>query len=116
MGLLSSEDEDSLLEVILSLPIQGDIKKVESLALPSVVGVKAIGKVVEAKDGSKGKQSDSDSDERGAPSPSSFGSTKENVPEIYNSAPSKFNQKVSTGRSKRRTLNNPVLKTSLEVS
>jgi len=113
--LLASEDEDSLLEVILSLPIQGDIKKVESQALPSVVGVKPIGKV-EAKEGSKGKQSDSDSDERGALSPSSFGSTKENVPEIYNSAPSKFNQKVSTGRNKRRTLNNPVLKTSLEVS
>ena len=48
----------------MSQPIQRDIKKVENLAVPSVVGVKPIGNVVKDKDeGSKGKQSDSDSDE-----------------------------------------------------
>eukprot|EP00092_Neocalanus_flemingeri_P083525 GFUD01104848.1.p1 GENE.GFUD01104848.1~~GFUD01104848.1.p1 ORF type:complete len:1707 (+),score=593.92 GFUD01104848.1:349-5469(+) len=63
--LLSSEDEDSLLEVVMSLPILRDIKKVESLAVPSVVGVKPIETLVEGKDeGSKGKHTDSDSDER----------------------------------------------------
>jgi len=107
--LLSLEEAaagESLLEVVMSPPVQGDIKKVENMALPSVAGVKPIGSV-EA--GTKGKLSDSDSDERGALSPSSFGSAKENVPEIYNSAPSKFNQK-------KRILKNPVLKTSLKMS
>ena len=46
----------------MSPPVQGDIKKVENMALPSVAGVKPIGSV-EA--GTKGKLSDSDSDERG---------------------------------------------------
>jgi len=94
----------------MSQPIQRDLKKVESV--PSVVGVTPIGDSG-LKEGPKGKQSDSDSDERGALSPSSFGSTKENVPEIYNSVPSKFNQKSP---SMKRKLKNPVLKTSVKVS
>jgi len=108
--LMSSEDEEGLLEVVMSQPIQRDLKKVESV--PSVVGVTPIGDSG-LKEGPKGKQSDSDSDERGALSPSSFGSTKENVPEIYNSVPSKFNQKSP---SMKRKLKNPVLKTSVKVS
>ena len=54
---------ESLLEVVMSPPIQSDIKKVESMLLPCVSGVKPIGKAKEA--GAKGKLSDSDSDERG---------------------------------------------------
>merc|ERR1712192_6281 len=105
--LMSSEDEEGLLEVVMSQPVQRDIKKVEGVHVPSVVGVKPLGNVVKEKDeGSKGKHSDSDSDDRGALSPSSFGSTKENVPQIYNSVPSKFNQKSP---SMKRKLKNPVL-------
>jgi len=112
--LMSLEDEEGLLEVVMSQPVQRDIKKVEGVHVPTVVGVKPIGNKVKDKDeGSKGKHSDSDSDDRGALSPSSFGSTKENVPEIYNSVPSKFNQKSP---SLRRKLKNPVLKASVEVS
>ena len=54
---------ESLLEVVMSPPIQSDIKKVESMLLPCVSGVKPIGKAKEA--GAKGKLSDSDSDDGG---------------------------------------------------
>eukprot|EP00090_Calanus_glacialis_P029323 TRINITY_DN4706_c0_g1_i1.p1 TRINITY_DN4706_c0_g1~~TRINITY_DN4706_c0_g1_i1.p1 ORF type:complete len:1694 (-),score=649.76 TRINITY_DN4706_c0_g1_i1:268-5349(-) len=63
--LMSLEDEKGLLEVVMSQPVQRDIKKVESVTVPSVVGVKPIGNGVKDKDeGPKGKLSDSDSDER----------------------------------------------------
>ena len=61
--LRSLEDEEGLLEVVMSQPVQRDIKKVERLIVPSVVGVKPIGKGKD--EGPKGKLSDSDSDERG---------------------------------------------------
>ena len=50
----------------MSQPVQRDIKKVESVTVPSVVGVKPIGnRVKDKEEGPKGKHSDSDSDERG---------------------------------------------------
>jgi len=113
--LMSSEESQCLLEVVMSQPMLRDIKKVETLSIPGVVGVKPLGN--HSDESLKGKQSDSDNDERGAHSPSSFGSTKENVPEIpeiYNSVlPNKFNQK---NPSAKRRLKNPVLKTSVKVS
>merc|ERR550519_1295641 len=113
LDLLLSSDDEGLLEVVLSLPMQRDIKKVENIEWPS--GAKPRTSPGGSKEeGSKIKQTDSDSDERGALSPSSFGSTKENVPEIYNSIPTKCSQKVSGGGKKRKSLQNPVLKTSLE--
>jgi len=112
--LMSEEKAECLLEVVMSPPMQRDMKKVEGMSVPGVVGVVGVKPIVNvAEEGSKGKQSDSDSDERGAVSPSSFGSTKENVPEIYNSVPNKFNQK---NPSAKRRLKNPVLKTSVKVS
>lgn len=63
--LMSLEDEEGLLEVVMSQPVQRDIKKVEGVHVPTVVGVKPIGNKVKDKDeGSKGKHSDSDSDDR----------------------------------------------------
>ena len=62
----SVDDEEGLLEVVMSQPVQRDVKKVESVIVPSVVGVKSIGNRVKDKDeGLKGKHSDPDSDERG---------------------------------------------------
>merc|ERR1712130_72766 len=56
---------------------------------------------------------ESDQEERGSQSPSSFGSSKENVPEICNTAPL---QKGCPNISKRRRSNkNPVLKTNTVV-
>ena len=37
------EDEEGLLDVVMSQPVQRAIKKVESVIVPSVVGVKPIG-------------------------------------------------------------------------
>ena len=37
------EDEEGLLEGVMSLPVQRAIKKVESVIVPSFVGVKPIG-------------------------------------------------------------------------
>ena len=48
--LRSLEDEKGLLEVVMSQPVQRDIKKVESVTVPSVVGVKPIGNGVKDKD------------------------------------------------------------------
>jgi len=112
--LMSSDDSMCLLEVVMSQPMLRDVKKAECTSVMGLVGVKPIEVVVN--DGIKGKQSDSDNDERGAHSPSSFGSSKENVPEvseIYNSVPSRFNQKSPSAK---RRLKNPVLKASVKVS
>jgi hypothetical protein len=65
-------DEEGLLEVVMSQPVQRDIKKVGSVIVPGVVGVKPIGNGVKDKDeglegkhsGLKGKHSDLDSVER----------------------------------------------------
>jgi len=112
--LMSSEESECLLEVVMSQPMLRDVKKAEGKSVITVVGVKPIGDI--GQEGIKDKHSDSDNDERGVHSPSSFGSTKENVPEvaeIYNSVSSKFNQKSPSAK---RRLKNPVLKTSVKVS
>jgi len=111
--LMSSEGSCKLLEVVMSQPILRDIKKAESLSLPAVDGIDSFTSVNKDSCDGKGKHSDSESEDRGSLSPSSFGSSKENDPEICNSAPSKFSQKR---QSKLKKLINPVLKTSVEVS
>jgi len=69
--LMSSDDSMCLLEVVMSQPMLRDVKKAECTSVMGLVGVKPI-EVVE-NDGIKGKQSDSDNDERGAHSQSCWG-------------------------------------------
>ena len=59
----SSDDSMCLLEVVMSQPMLRDVKKAECTSVMGLVGVKPIEVVVN--DGIKGKQSDSDNDERG---------------------------------------------------
>jgi len=91
------------LAVVMSPPVAQDIKKVE----------KEISQAQETRQKQKVALPDSDQDERGSHSPSSFGSAKENVPEICNTVASKFIQRAPLGINKRRrSLKNPVLKTN----
>merc|ERR1712192_188628 len=103
MLLSSVQDQGLIMEVVMSPPMIQDTKRVER----------------ESSTGSTGSTKkvafpESDQDERGSQSPSSFGSSKENVPEIcINTAPL---QKGCPNISKRRRSNkNPVLKTNTVV-
>lgn len=81
--------------------------------VPTVAGVKPIGNGVKDKDeGSKGKHSDSDSDERSFLVPAVLGSNQGNVPEIYNSVASNSTRSPNM----RRKLMNPVSKKPSERS
>jgi len=103
--LLLAEDQDQglIMEVVMSPPMIQDTKRVER----------------ESSTGSTGSTKkvafpESDQDERGSQSPSSFGSSKENVPEICNNTTPL--QKGCPNISKRRRSNkNPVLKTNTVV-
>jgi len=94
------------LEVIFSQPMLRDVKKL--LGSQSVTGLTQV---------QPGKQlADSDQEDRGSSSPDSYGSSKENDPEIVNSVTTIYKQsKVSSARKKTNT-KNPVLKPQLEVS
>jgi len=98
--LAKDQDEGLNMEVVMSPPMVQDTKRVE-------------------KEGSTGSTKkvafpESDQDERGSQSPSSFGSSKENVPEICNNTTPL--QKGCPNISKRRRSNkNPVLKTNTVV-
>merc|ERR1712032_512444 len=98
--LVKDQDQGLTMEVVMSPPMVQDTKRVE-------------------KEGSTGSTKkvafpESDQDERGSQSPSSFGSSKENVPEICNNTTPL--QKGCPNISKRRRSNkNPVLKTNTVV-
>merc|ERR1712032_90615 len=98
--LAKEQDQGLTMEVVMSPPMVQDTKRVE-------------------KEGSTGSTKkvafpESDQDERGSQSPSSFGSSKENVPEICNNTTPL--QKGCPNISKRRRSNkNPVLKTNTVV-
>jgi len=96
---VNDQDQSLMMEVVMSPPMIQDTKRVER----------------EVSSGSTKKVAfpESDQEERGSQSPSSFGSSKENVPEICNTAPL---QKGCPNISKRRRSNkNPVLKTNTVV-
>jgi len=105
LPLLSGDHglEQGQLAVVMSPPVAQDIKKVE----------REISQAQENRQKPKVALPDSDQDERGSHSPSSFGSAKENVPEMCNTVASKFIQRAPLGINKRRrSLKNPVLKTN----
>jgi len=97
---VNDQEQSLMMEVVMSPPMIQDTKRVER----------------EVSTGSTKKVAfpESDQEERGSQSPSSFGSSKENVPEICNNtAPL---QKGCPNISKRRRSNkNPVLKTNTVV-
>jgi len=105
LGLEEDQENNLMMGVVMSPPILMDVKKVEKtvsnrVATPSNLNVKP-------------GQDSSDGDDRGSHSPSSFGSAKENVPQIYNKVVSiKSSRKAVSVQKRRRSLKNPVLKTN----
>jgi hypothetical protein len=98
--LVKDQNQSQAMEVVMSPPMIQDTKRVEREDSTGSTKMVAF--------------PESDQEERGSQSPSSFGSSKENVPEICNSTASL--QKGCPNISKRRRSNkNPVLKTNTVV-
>jgi hypothetical protein len=98
--VVNDQNQSQIMEVVMSPPMIQDTKRVareESTGSTKMVAFP-----------------ESDQEDRGSQSPSSFGSSKENVPEICNNTASL--QKGCLNISKRRRSNkNPVLKTNTVV-
>lgn len=114
----NSEVGESLLEVIFSDPILRDVRKLE-LKGPGgpapAVAETAAGKVTRTNK----KIVELDTDDRaGSNSPDSYGSSKENDPELCNSVSSVFKQSKSKAYATRKkgSLKNPLVKPALEMS
>jgi len=98
--LVEDQNQSQMMEVVMSPPMIQDTKRVEREDSTGNTKMVAF--------------PESDQEERGSQSPSSFGSSKENVPEICNNTLSL--QKGCPNISKRRRSNkNPVLKTNTVV-
>jgi len=109
--LLSAVGSEGLLEVIISKQIQQDIKKLTTPLQPAKVATLLKDEVV------KDELLESDTDDRGANSPESFGSSKENNPEICNAVPiAAIPTKRGSVTRRKKAIHNPVFKPSLEVS
>merc|ERR1711915_912960 len=89
MQISSSEEGHSLLEVIFSAPIVRDVDKLTSVCK----------KITEA-----------DQDDRGSQSPDSYGSARENDPELVNSVSKSFKPNKAYSTRKRSSLNNSLRK------
>jgi len=98
--LVQDQNQSQMMEVVMSPPMIQDTKRVEREDSTGNAKIVAF--------------PESDLEERGSQSPSSFGSSKENVPEICNNNASL--QKGCPNISKRRrSTKNPVLKTNTVV-
>jgi len=106
---------DSLLEVIFSPPIIQDVKKLQTSTnnVPETLNNKVVDKVV-----NKINKNivEPDHDDRGSSSPDSYGSSKENDPELCNSVSNVFKQTKAYSTRKKNSLKNPLLKPALEMS
>merc|ERR1711997_1266479 len=100
--------EEPLLQVIFSPPMLRDLKKLESSPVSGITPIQPL---------TKADTGDSDQDDRGSHSPDSYGSSKENDPEIVNTVTTTiYKQSKVSSTKKKNNLKNPVLKAQLEVS
>jgi len=103
--------EEPLLQVIFSPPMLRDLKKLESSQVSGITQIQPSDKPDTAE-----KLPDSE-DDRGSHSPDSYGSSKENDPEIVNTVTTTiYKQSRVSSTKKKSNLKNPVLKSQLEVS
>merc|ERR1712150_14853 len=101
--------EEPLLQVIFSQPMLRDLKKLETSQVAGITQIQPLNKAE--------KLPDSDQDDRGSHSPDSYGSSKENDPEIVNTVTTTiYKQSKVSSTKKKNNMKNPVLKAQLEVS